>query len=498
MEWLILRCQACGTAMKVRAGELTGRRVACPACRSPVAVQPPEGAAFPEFSAPMARDTDRVGAAPPRSHEDAEFQGTVDFTPAGEPDDAEAPDAQAPEEEDFLQNLRSTADHQPEGRRTRVKKRRRKASAGNPDVLADWDTVLQSVPEAEIWSDPWTESVPIPEEVIEVKSSDFVVSEHEEEGNTVRRVKRVRKRRLFTWAQLFFRRLSLGMRILTITIVAAIALAGVVWGIDIFRQHFQSVTYDDVVSESRLPQEFITSQDESGAAEAVERFLAAVGPEAKLKHVRLPARVKPLMEAYYAATVDRALIPGEIRARDKIRSGSQYFVLLEMEVIDPEKETDSFERSRVKHFAVEESESEGTRTYRVDWETAVEWRPMSFEEFKITRPTYNVPFRIKLRASGYYNHDFADESQWLATEIYFPHPEGVEKIFNGYLERGGPAFRGIAPIVEGGRNPAMIINLRYPSNSVSRDQVIIDSVVLDSWFYSEDVPPGEEKKFSYR
>jgi hypothetical protein len=37
----------------------------------------------------------------------------------------------------------------------------------------------------------------------------------------------------------------------------------------------------------------------------------------------------------------------------------------------------------------------------------------------------------------------------------------------------------------------VIVTLRYPEDAVSRDQVIIDSLVHPSWFYSEDVPPPE-------
>ncbi len=483
--------------MKVRAGELAGRRVACPSCRSPVAVQPQSAHSAPEFRAPMAQDSDRSAAPDAPVHPSEEFQGTVDFS--SYPGRVERrPAGEEPEEDEEPRTLKSTEDFQTD-EHVRVKKRRRRKSGSHRDILADWDTVLETLPEAELYSDPWTESVPIPEEVIEEKSRDTVVSEHREEDNTVRRVKRVRRRRLFTWAQLFFRRLSLGMRILTVTIVALIALAGLVWGVVIFRSHFQPVTFDDVVAESRLPQDFITSQDESGAADAVAGFLAAVGTEAKLKYVRLPARVKPLMEQWYTQTADRAWSAGEVRGRNKIRSGDQYFVLLEMEVIDPERQGDSYDWRRVRHFAVEETEKDGVRRYLVDWETAVEWRVMSFEEFKNTRPSYNVPFRVKLRASSYYNHEFSDEKQWLATEIYFPHPQtGNELLFNGYIERGTPAFREIAPITESGRNPSMILNLRYPANPVSRDQVIIDSVVLDSWFYSADVPPGQERKHSFQ
>jgi hypothetical protein len=105
-----------------------------------------------------------------------------------------------------------------------------------------------------------------------------------------------------------------------------------------------------------------------------------------------------------------------------------------------------------------------------------------------------VPFRVKLTASDYYNHGFTDERKWLATAIYYPQPgRGNETIFYGYMDRSSEAFRYLAPITESGQNPSVIINLRYPENSISPEQVIIDSMVHDSWFFVKDEPPGEKK-----
>jgi hypothetical protein len=106
------------------------------------------------------------------------------------------------------------------------------------------------------------------------------------------------------------------------------------------------------------------------------------------------------------------------------------------------------------------------------------------------------PFRVKLRGSTYYNHAFADEKKWFGTEIYFPKPgfETFETLFYGYMDRNSEAYRRLSPIVESGLNPSVIVNLRYVNNSISPEQVVIDSVVHDSWFFVENVPPKEYRR----
>ena len=491
-DWLILECQACGSPMKVRAEAARLTRVACPACRSPVPVQPTgHSAGSPEFRAAMPQDSDRIIPESTRRLPAGDLN--EEFIPSL--GNADSPRAVPPVSDDvFFGSLRTT-DELHSGSHIKIKKRRKQGAKGSRDILADWDTTLESLPEAELDSDPWTESVPIPEEVVKEKTRDFVVSEDREGGNIVRRVKRIRKRRLFTWAQLFFRRLSLGMRMVAITAVAAIAVGGVWLGIDVFRKHFKPVTYDDVVADTRPGQIHLTSRDEEDAAGAVKAFLAAVGADAKLKHVRLPKRVQPMMEKWYGRYQDQPAATGEVFERDKLLAGGVYFVLLELEVIEQTPASSGTNKLK-RRFAVEETEhKDGQRTYRVDWETAVQWRPMSWEEFKSTRPSYNVPFRIKAQSCSYYNHSFVDEKKWLAAQLYYPQTDGTnEYLFYGYIQRDTKAYEQLSSYIESGYNPALILNLRYPDNSVSADQVIIDSIEHDSWFYTTDVSPAEEKK----
>ena len=179
-----------------------------------------------------------------------------------------------------------------------------------------------------------------------------------------------------------------------------------------------------------------------------------------------------------------------MRGRTKVRAGTNYFVIVELDVTEPDPVAPGTTKTRTRSFAVEEFEKDNVRSYRVDWETAVEWREMSFSEFRQTQPRTPVPFRLKIRGHEYYNHLFIDEKKWLSAELYYPYPDGKnEFLFYGYIDRKSKAYEDLAIYTEGANNASVILALRYPENPVSRDQVIIESLIHPSWFYSEDVPP---------
>jgi hypothetical protein len=198
-----------------------------------------------------------------------------------------------------------------------------------------------------------------------------------------------------------------------------------------------------------------------------------------------------MMAAWYEKHPDRTATAGEVRNRHKVLMGDAYFVLLEMDVTEADPVDPAAAKTTVKSFAVEEFEHDLVRSYKVDWETAVEWRQMSIADFRLQQPRTPVPFRLKIRDCNYYNHSFSDEKRWLATELYYPYPGRNEILFYGYIDRRSQVWDDLSMFTEGNVNPAVIANLRYPADAVSRDQVIIDSVVHQSWFYTEDTPPPE-------
>ena len=501
-DWLILQCHACGSPLKVRPESAAGTRVSCPVCRSPVVLDRAADMRSPEFRAELPKDSDRQLSEPTHRRPVEEPRREDEFIPGLEKQAAREAweiNGTFPAYDDgFLQNLKSTEGHHG-GKHIKIKKRRKQSAAPSQrDALMDWDTTMDTLPEAELYSDPWLEPMPIPEEVTREKSRDFVVSEKSEEGQTVRRVKRVRKRRIFTLAQLFFRRLSYGMRVLTVSLVSAIGIGGMWWGIKVFRQRFMPVTFDAVVSDSQLDQEILERRNEDAATKVVSAFLAVTGVEAKLAHVRQPDRVRPLMETWYQKHPDKSVEAGEVLSRDKFKSGGAYFVKLELQVTAPDLLDEKVTRSEKRFFVVEETtEENGERSYKVDWETTAGWCEMTFDEFKLQQPRTPVTFRLKMRSSDYYNHGFTNEKKWLASELYFPYAEGgKERIFFGYLERGSKAWHDLALYAEPGNNASVIVSLRYPEDAVSREQVIIDSMVHNSWFYTEENPPAGKKKGS--
>jgi hypothetical protein len=46
-------------------------------------------------------------------------------------------------------------------------------------------------------------------------------------------------------------------------------------------------------------------------------------------------------------------------------------------------------------------------------------------------------------------------------------------------------------LVDGGVSSAAVLKLRYPDDAVSRDQVVVEDLLLPSWFYTEGVVEGE-------
>jgi hypothetical protein len=80
---------------------------------------------------------------------------------------------------------------------------------------------------------------------------------------------------------------------------------------------------------------------------------------------------------------------------------------------------------------------------------------------------------------SYYNFDFPSsaESDWQSYRLDFP---GEEKFLYGYIRRDDPLINQLRPIASDS-NGAMILRIRYVESNSNDTQVVIDSVVSDSW-----------------
>ena len=494
-EWTVLTCPSCGSRMKARVATVGSVRILCPVCRGLVSdaetlPRVKQEAPSPEFggSIPM-RGSVRAGAVeslpgpgPGKSdlpkREDEEFAGGLrDIRMGG--DEAGA--------EDFFSRLHRTDEF---GRPARVtmKKRRRGGKGGG---LADWDGAGEGRSGGELAADTWEHASVLPEDAIEVREKDLISGTTERNGVVVHRVKRSRRQREATAAQMFFRRLTAHTKLVAGLLCAVIVGGAAYYGWKTMSQRWTAVTYEEAGgTEFEADRTYLTLQDISGAEEAVRAFLASDSVERMLEHVRLPARVKPLMEQWYRNRPLQAMTAGEVTNQNKLRSGELYLVTLEMTVNEPDPLSpgETFPQSR--YFAVEEMrDSLGNSRYKVDWETSVGYQEMPLEEFREEMVKRPVPFRVRLRESDYYLHGFSDPREWRCVELYYPGRD--EFHLYGYIRLGTGKSDRLLALVDGGISSAAVLTLRYPDDAVSRDQVVVEDLLLPSWFYTEDVAEGE-------
>jgi hypothetical protein len=117
--------------------------------------------------------------------------------------------------------------------------------------------------------------------------------------------------------------------------------------------------------------------------------------------------------------------------------------------------------------------------FLVDWESWVGWSEMSYAEIKKQKPLKPTEVRVIVSLESYYNFDFPSsaESDWQSYRLDFP---GEEKFLYGYVRRDDPLINQLRPIASDS-NGAMILRIRYVESNSHDTQVVIDSVVSDSW-----------------
>ncbi len=480
-EWQILTCGGCGTRMKAMSNLPDGSHVACPGCGGPVRC----GRALPSpqeiFSAPL--QTGPAHAPSATAWDGAEVRGT---SFQGPPIPATGQDTNSQgtlSDQDFRDKLAPSSDHST-GEHGRVKKRKMKARKGLRSDLADWDAPLERLPAAELIADTWEHPQPLPEEASAETSQRIVVDEVDREGNSVRKVKRVKKRRILGLAQIFFRRFSYSTRIVTILLALVILCTGCYFGVRVFMEKFTPQPPRDTREDFIISREFLSEQNSAGATETVRNFLAAATVEEKLKYVRTPEKTGPLMEAWYRAHPPVPMTAGDLEEQTKMKSGDHYFIVQQFPVTEPDPLAPGNVLTRTRYFTVEEIlVGDQQVEYRLDWETAVNYQEMPLENFVSTRSRKAVAFRCKMRKADYWNHEFTDKTKWQSVELIYPGDDNFQ--FWAYLPLETGHGRRLSDIMESmaeGESISVVVKIRYPQNSISKSQVIVDGIVRLNWY----------------
>lgn len=199
-------------------------------------------------------------------------------------------------------------------------------------------------------------------------------------------------------------------------------------------------------------------------------FLAAKHVDEILPLVRNPETAETRIREWYPegdidpAGLNRFNVTGEVKHK-----GGIYQVVVE---------TRSFEY-RMLSFV------RGSGGLLVDWESWAGWSELPWNEFLAAKPVEPKRFRVVLRKADYYNFGFSDEEKWRSYQLDSPDRDVT---VYGYVERGGLLDERLRASADE-KESLFVLDLRFPADGHSRNQVIIERIVTDGWAVeTEDSP----------
>lgn len=114
---------------------------------------------------------------------------------------------------------------------------------------------------------------------------------------------------------------------------------------------------------------------------------------------------------------------------------------------------------------------------RVDWEAWVGWSDVPWADFISTKSTSQATFRLTLAKVDYYNFGYLDDTKWRSYRL--ESPDGEHTLY-GYVERGSEVDQKIH-IDADTKSLPMMLSLRFPPDSLGKDQVVIVGFIGEGW-----------------
>lgn len=214
---------------------------------------------------------------------------------------------------------------------------------------------------------------------------------------------------------------------------------------------------------------------EAAAARCLRNFWSAKDWRLKLKYVRDPSRVSPLINDYYVKQGRKD--PEEVSLRFKsLRTiGPVRLMHFGFSGKFPENKIHSMEAAVV-------CEPDGR--FLLDWESYVGASEMQWSDFGRQRRTRSTLFRCYLKNIELYSPEFADHHHWASFRLSSPDGNNT---FHGYCIRDSKIFVRLTALLQGrdGSPVALTLNLSFPEEAQSDNCVKIDSVVAESWLVLE-------------
>ncbi|MGD1978246.1 MAG: hypothetical protein PVJ98_02545 [Akkermansiaceae bacterium] len=226
--------------------------------------------------------------------------------------------------------------------------------------------------------------------------------------------------------------------------------------------------------------------DHEKIEKSIKSFLTAKTVEEKIRYVRDPKRVGPLMKAYYGKVAYQpegfeGLNKNQVSYRDRI-------AILGVTTGDFLDYTINV-RSTFKN---------GNETYPVDWESWVGYGEKTPEEMKKEKPATPFLVRAFIEKSNYYNYEFTDDTKWKSMKVLIGNSR---EPFTGYLPRDSNLLHKLRP--DDDSSIKVILKVAYPKNARSDGQILITEVISsNSWMLEpeEKAPstPGKKDKPLHR
>lgn len=218
---------------------------------------------------------------------------------------------------------------------------------------------------------------------------------------------------------------------------------------------------------------------------ALEGYLAASTVDEKIRYVRQPERVGPLMRAYYS---EHPLNASHYARLERMRAlGLESFAFAYVQVV-------LADGSR-KNLVLQQMSRD---SFAVDWETEVCYQPMDWGDYLRQRPPGAVEMRVKMRPDNFHAYEFRDEEQF---DCYRLTARGHEKHLFGFVRRDSKVAKDLAGFVEanelsleGAEPQPLLLRIRFPEGSPSRNCVWIEELVAPRWLVVGQLPVHTRKK----
>lgn len=200
-------------------------------------------------------------------------------------------------------------------------------------------------------------------------------------------------------------------------------------------------------------------------------FCMAPDLDAMARLVRHPDRVRPLMDDYYARHPYKPLGAASIETLRPLTLATRG---------DFWAATLRLENGTKRNFIVQVNEEQ---TGLVDWETAVNYQPMEWDDYARKRPVGSaMDFRVYLEPDLLYSHEFRDSAQW---DCYMLTALDSEEVLFGYVQSDSPTAELLRIWFE--RMPSerasMILRLSIPEGLTSPRGVVIEHALSVRWIY---------------